>query len=157
MNIRRLAAVAALVVTAVVWTPAAVMASDKDDVLAAVNGAVGAFNKGDAKTWVGYCTSPASIISNIAPYQYQGATACADWWSAHAMASKKMGMSDEWVTLGTAKLLVVSAGRAYAAFPAGYRYKLKGKTVATSGNVLTLALKKAASGWMITGWSWSPH
>ena len=84
-------------------------------------------------------------------------SAFADWWSAHAAADKKTGVSDEMVTLGTASHLLITGDRAYATFPAEFTYKEKGKAVKTSGNVLTVALKKTASGWLMTGWTWAQH
>jgi hypothetical protein len=53
--------------------------------------------------------------------------------------------------------VVVSGGRAYAAIPATFTYKQKGKSVTSSGNVLTIALQKTATGWLMTGWTWSQH
>ncbi len=157
MRIPRLAAVAIALLSAVVCTPATATASDKSDVMAAINGIVGAFNKGDGKAWEAYCTSPASIISNIPPFQYNSATACADWWTSHAAADKKDGISNEKVTLGMPRSFLVTEDRAYAAFPADFAFTQKGKKMQTSGNVLTIALQKTASGWMVTGWSWAPH
>ncbi|MBV8344440.1 MAG: hypothetical protein JO190_05525 [Candidatus Eremiobacteraeota bacterium] len=150
-----LAVVAGVILSAaVVFAPSRANASDTTGVMAVINGAVASFNKGDAKTWESLCTSPAYIISNIPPYQYS--TTCAAWWSSHAASSKKNGVSDELVTLGKAWHINVAGDRAYAAFPATYAYKAKGKTVETSG-VLTVALQKNASGWLMTGWTWSAH
>jgi len=139
---------------AVAFVPGKADASDTSDVMTAINSAVASFNKGDGKAWAALCTSPASIVSNIAPFQYYGSTACADWWSAHAASSKKNGFSDETVTLGTAWHVVVSGDRAYAALPANYAYRQKGKAMKTSG-ILTIALRKTSGGWLMTGWSWA--
>jgi hypothetical protein len=155
MKTTRLAATALSILMAVVCVPGRAAASDAADVMAVINNAVASFNKGDGKTWEALCTSPASIVSNIAPYQYYGPTACADWWSAHAAASKKAGVSDEVATLGKAWHIEITGGRAYASIPAGFSYKQKGKMIKTTGNVLTIALHKTATGWLMTGWSWS--
>jgi len=156
MKTLRPATLAIAILAAAVCVPARATASDTSGVMATINNAVASFNKGDGKTWETLCTSPASIISNIAPFQYYGSTACADWWSAHAAANKKNGISDELVTLGTAWHVIVAGDRAYAAIPADYSYKAKGKALKTSG-ILTIALHKTASGWLMTGWSWSQH
>lgn len=124
--------------------------------MAVVNNAVSSFNKGDGKTWEALCTSPASIVSNIPPYQYYGATACADWWSSHAAADKKNGISDELVTPGAAWRTLVTGNRAYTSIPCNFSFKEKGKAMKTSG-VLTIALEKTANGWLMTGWSWAAH
>ncbi|MGC1379499.1 MAG: hypothetical protein WA814_00590 [Candidatus Baltobacteraceae bacterium] len=155
MKMVRLAILALAVLTAAVFVPGRANASDHSDVMAVINSAVTAFNKGDAKAWTALCTSPAAIISNVPPFQYQGATTCADWWGSNAAANKKSGVTDEMVTLGTAWHVIVSGDRAYAAVPAAFSYKQKGNPVKSSGNVLTVALQKTASGWLMTGWSWA--
>jgi len=157
MKIVRLTAIAFAVLTTSLCVPAAAIASDKSDVVAVINNAVASFNKGDEKTWESLCTSPASIVSNIAPYQYYGPTACADWWKSHAANSKKGGVSGETATLGTPWDVEITGDRAYASIPSSFAYKQKGKTIKTTGNVLTVALQKTATGWLMTGWSWSQH
>ena len=157
MNFLRLAAMAVMLLIALVCVPASAGASDNGAVIGVIDNAVSSFNKGDAKTWETLCTTPASIISNIAPFQYYGATACADWWSAHAAYDKKNGISHEVATLATPWHVEVIGDRAYAAIPTSFSYKQKGKTIKTSGNVLTVALHKTAAGWLMTGWSWSQH
>ncbi len=144
---------AALVVAAVTWVPGAAIASDSSDVMTTVNSAVASFNKGDGKTWLTLCTSSASIVSNIPPYQYHS---CAAWWASHAAADKKNGISGEKVTLGKAWDLTVNGDRAYGSFPANFVYTQKGKAISTTG-VLTIALQKTSGGWLMTGWSWSAH
>jgi hypothetical protein len=61
------------------------------------------------------------------------------------------------VTLGTPWHIVVMGDRAYAAIPASFSYNQKGKTIKSTGNVLTIALHKTPSGWLMTGWSWAQH
>jgi hypothetical protein len=146
-------AVSAFVMTAVTWVPGTAIASASSDVMATVNTAVASFNKGDGKTWLTLCTSSASIISNIPPYQYHS---CADWWNSHAASDKKNEISGEKVTLGKAWDLTITGDRAYGSFPANFVYKQKGKAMSTSG-VLTIALQKTSGGWLMTGWSWSAH
>jgi hypothetical protein len=153
-QLRLAALIGMTLLAAVIWAQSKASAADTSGVMAVINGAVASFNKGDGKTWESLCTSPAYIISNIPPYQYS--TTCADWWSSHAASSKKNGVSDEIVTLGKAWHVNVNGDRAYAALPASYAYKAQGKTIKTSG-VLTVALQKTASGWLMTGWTWSAH
>jgi ketosteroid isomerase-like protein len=150
MKIVRLAAMAVAILTAVVCVPGRTIASDNSDVMAVISSAVTAFNKGDMKGWEALCASDAPVIDNIAPYQYAN---CADWWNAHAAFIKKNGVSGENATLQTGHVLV-TGDRAYAAIPTNYSYKQKGKTIKTSG-ILTIALHKTGSGWLMTGWSWS--
>lgn len=155
MKMARFGVLTVAVLMAVLCVPGRAAASDTGAVMAVINSAVASFNKGDEQTWDGLCTPSASIISNIPPYQYS--TSCADWWSAHAASDKKLGISGEVVTLAAAWHVLVAGDRAYAAFPASFTYKQKGKTIKTSGNVLTVALQKTAAGWRMTGWSWAQH
>jgi ketosteroid isomerase-like protein len=150
----RLAALGVALLTAFVCVPSRAATADTSGVTALVNAAVASFNKGDGKTWQTLCMSPAYIISNIPPYMFS--TTCADWWTAHAASSKKNGFSDEMVTLGKAWQIDVNGDRAYASYPASYSYKQNGKTNKTAG-VLTVATQKTASGWLMTGWTWSAH
>ena len=157
MKMVRLTAVCIAVLAIAVSVPCAAIASDKSDVMTVIDNAVASFNKGDMKTWEALCTSPASIVSNIAPYQYYGPTACTDWWNSHAAYDKKNRVTDEVATLGTPWHLEVTGDRAYASIPSSFSYKQKGKAIKTSGNVLTIALQKTSTGWLMTGWSWSQH
>ena len=151
MKVVRPAALALMVLAAIVFVPGRATASDKSDVMAVINGAVAFFNKGDMKGWEALCTSNAPVVSNIAPFEY---STCADWWNAHAAFIKKNGVSGEKVALQTPWTFSISGDRAYAAFPASFSYKQKAKTIA-SGGVLTIALQKTGTGWLMTGWSWA--
>jgi ketosteroid isomerase-like protein len=151
MKVGRLTAVALMVLATVVCAPGKATASDKSDVMAVINGALAAFNKGDMKGWEALCTPDAPVVDNIPPYEY---ASCADWWNAHAAFIKKNGVSGEKATLQTAWTFSISGDRAYAAIPTSYTYKQKGKTIATGG-ILTIALQKTGTGWLMTGWSWS--
>lgn len=86
MKLVRVAAVAIIVLAAVMWAPGKATASDSSDVMAAVNGAVAAFNKGDGTAWEARCAASAPVIDGIAPFQY---ASCADWWSSHAAYIEK--------------------------------------------------------------------
>jgi hypothetical protein len=155
--INRLVIVALTAAMLLVCVPGKAAASDKSDVMAAINHAVAAFNRGDMKTWVAACASPASIIDDFPPHEWQGPTACADWASAFAAYSKKNGIIPGSVILATPWHVVVTGARAYVVWPASFSYKQNGKPMKESGSILTLALMKAASGWVITGWAWAQH
>lgn len=149
----RLVVLAAIFLTTAVSLPGKAIASDSTDVMATVNSAVTAFNKGDGKTWLTLCAPSAPVISNTPPYQFQS---CADWWKSNADFNEKNGISGVKVTLEKAWDVAVTGDRAYASLPAALAFKQKGKAMSSSG-VLTIALQKASSGWLMTGWSWSTH
>jgi ketosteroid isomerase-like protein len=131
-------------------------ASDKADVVAAINRYNDSFNKNDAKAAEAICTPQTIIIDDFAPHAWQGATTCADWWNALNAENKKSGITDPNVTLGKAWHVMVTGDRAYAVYPTYYSYKLNGKPTKEQG-VWTFALTKTADGWHIQGWAWAQH
>ena len=149
----------ALVGLAVLLGAGTAAAADKDktDVMATVNQFIDGFNKGDTKTALAACASPASIIDEFPPYVWSGATACADWARDYDAASKKDKITDQAVKLGKPKHVDVSGDRGYVVVPANYSFKLDGKPTAENGSLFTVALLKGADGWRITAWTWSKH
>jgi ketosteroid isomerase-like protein len=132
-------------------------ASEQTAVMASVHQFIDGFNKGDAKTALAACASPASIIDDVTPHQWQGPTACADWSHSYDADAKKNGITDGIVTLGTPWHVDVTGDRAYVVVPVTYTYKQNGRPVTESGSIYTVALKKVAAGWRITGWAWAKH
>ena len=132
-------------------------ASDRTDVVAAVNRFIDGMNKGDTKTALATCANPSSIVDEFPPYEWQGATACTDWANDFDAYNKKNGITDPFVTLGKPRHVDLSGDRAYAVVPATYTYKQNGRKVTESGSLLTAALQKSTAGWVITGWAWSKH
>jgi ketosteroid isomerase-like protein len=125
--------------------------------MATVHQFVDAFNKGDTKAVVAACAPSTSIIDDFAPHVWDGPKACADWTSAYDVDAKKNGITDGIVTMGTPWHVDVTGDRAYAVVPVIYTYEQKGKPVTESGSVFTVALKKIAADWRITGWAWAQH
>jgi len=66
-----------LIALAVILASGTAAASDKDDALATVKQFIDGFNKGDEKTALAACASPAFIIDEFPPFAWQGATAWA--------------------------------------------------------------------------------
>ena len=135
----------------------AAAASEKTDVMAPVHQFMDGLNKGDTQTALAACASPSSIVDEFPPYEWQGATACADWANDFAADSKKNGITDSTVTLGTPRHVDITGDRAYVVVPATYTFKQHGKRVTESGSILTVALQKVAAGWRMTGWAWTKH
>jgi ketosteroid isomerase-like protein len=157
MKINPLVIVTLAAVMALVGVPGKATATDASAVMAAVNHAVAAFNKGDMKAWMASCASPASIIDDFPPHNWQGPTACADWASSYAAYSKKNGITNGIVTLSTPWHVAVTGAHAYVVCPASFTYKQNGKPMKESGSIFTLALTKTAAGWLIAGWTWAQH
>jgi ketosteroid isomerase-like protein len=132
-------------------------ASEQTAVMATVHQFIDGLNKGDAKTALAACASPAVIIDDFPPHVWNGPTACADWATAFNADSKKNLNTDAVVTLGKPWHVNVTGARAYVVVPANFAYKHHGKPVIESGSIYTVALKKVAAGWRITGWAWAQH
>jgi ketosteroid isomerase-like protein len=126
-------------------------------VMSTVHQFVDNLNKGDLKTALAACASPASIIDEFSPHEWQGSTACAEWLRAYNADARRRGITDTLVTLGTPWHVDVAGNRAYVVVPANYSYKQDGKPVMESGSIFTVALRKAGNDWRITGWAWAKH
>lgn len=154
MSTKALTLAAALAVAFTATTSA--FASDKADVVAVVTQYSDAFSRNDMNGADSLCTDHAIIIDDFPPNEWQGATACEDWWKAMAADSKKSGIADGVVELGKPWRVTVTADRAYAVFPATYTFKRHGAPTISHG-VWTFALQRLAGGWRIAGWAWSLH
>lgn len=126
-------------------------------VLAPVRQFVDGVNTGDLKNAAAACDSPAAIIDDFPPHEWQGPTACADWARAFAAANKAAGTTQGHVTLLTPWHVSVTGDRAYVVVPTRYTYKTRGVPQTEAGSIYTLALRKLPAGWRITGWAWAQH
>ncbi|HEV2113471.1 MAG TPA: nuclear transport factor 2 family protein, partial [Terriglobales bacterium] len=86
-----------------------------------------------------------------------GKDACAVWWKGLNDYDKKVGITDGNAALGAPWSVDVAGDRAYFVAPATYTFKQHGKPVNEDHAVFTVALRKAAGGWKITGWTWAKH
>ncbi len=145
----------AFVAVALVSMPAA--ASEKTDAMATVRQSIQAFNKGDMKAYVGFCAKETSIIDEFPPHEWHGAGACTKWVSDYEADSRKNGITDGTVTLGTPLHVDVTGNRAYVVVPASYTFKQKGKQVRETGSTMTVVLQKGAAGWRMIAWTWTKH
>ena len=132
----------------------AAAASDSSAVMATVNQFIDGFNKGDTKTALATCATPASIVDEFGRHEWQS---CADWARAYAADDARQGITDGIVTLGKPWHVDVTGNVAYVVVPAAYAYKQHGKPMQETGSVWTLVLNKGASGWRITAWAWAAH
>lgn len=144
----------AFVAAVVAASPAAAAESGA---LATVRQFIADFNQGNEKGAIELCATPASIVDDFPPHEWQGPAACADWTRDIDADDKRQGISGGIVALGTPWHVDVTGDRAYVVVPATYSYKQHGKPVVESGSIFTVALRRFASGWRITGWAWAKH
>ena len=131
------------------------IASEQSDVIATVHQFLDGMNKGYMKSGLAACADETSIIDTLAPHEWHGKGACETWANAVGAEAQKVGMTDVVFTVKKPTILDVAGDSAYAVMPAGYTYKMKGKAGHVTGGVFTVALKKEASGWRLTGWTYS--
>jgi Tfp pilus assembly protein FimT len=132
-------------------------ASDRARVMASVHQFIDGLNTGNKKSAVAACATPASVLDDFAPHEWQGPTACADWLKAYDAYCNQNGITGGVVTLGTPWHVNITGDRAYVVVPANYTFKQNGKPAAENGSIFTVALKKLTGGWRITGWAWADH
>jgi len=145
----------AIVAAACGLLPGAAGASERDEVMKPVHRWVDSLNKGDNAAAIAACVDDASIVDEYPPYQWHGKGTCARWVAELTAYNKSIGLTDGINTLRKPQRIDVSGNHAYVVVPSDFRYKLNGKPGAEIGALFTVALRKEAAGWRITGWSWS--
>jgi ketosteroid isomerase-like protein len=125
------------------------------DVMTPIRQFIDGFNKGDVPSALAACADQAFVIDEIPPYEWSGAGACGKWASDYDADAKKKGITAGAVTMGMPRHHEVSGDRAYVVIPTSYEVTQKGKQVKQTGAVMAVTLRKGASGWKITAWSWS--
>ena len=130
--------------------------TDEADVTAAVTQYIDSNNKNDAKAANAACAAQAVVIDSIAPYVWQGASACRNWWNDVEAYDAKNGITDPTVTPDKRWMIDVSGDRAYVVVPVKYTYKQNGKLV-TESAIWTFAEQKLPEGWRFTGLAWAQH
>jgi len=132
-------------------------ASENADVVAAIQGVVDAFNKGDSKAVVAASTDEMCIIDEFPPYEWHGAGTCSKWLADYDADSKKNGITDGKVTIGKPRHVNVTGDRAYVVVPTDYTFKQNGKSMREIASTWTFTLQKIDGNWKVTGWAWAKH
>jgi hypothetical protein len=115
---------------------------------------VDAVNRGDCGEAASYFNAEPLIIEDIAPFQWSGASAVADWLSAMGANAASLGASLIEMTLHSVERLEIQANCSYAWFPGTLRMSVTGGELHAKG-VLTLVLVKDSSCWLIDTLVWS--
>ena len=131
-----------------------IFASEKTDVVDAVNRYLDNLETDKIQTAVAMCDAEVSILDEFPPHVWHGPTACADWWKGLLAYNEKRRITDETATLGKAWTVDVNGDRAYFVAPMTYTYKQNGKSVKESAS-FAVALKRTQAGWHITSWAYS--
>ena len=145
--------VAALVVFALA-APAS--AQTNAELTAPIQKFIDSFNKGDAAAAAATHASGAdlTIIDEVPPYVWRGATAFQTWNADLENDAKKNGITEPIVTLRAPIRTERNGDQAYVVVPAVYTFKQRGTAMRETAQ-MTFALKKGTSGWLIHGWTWT--
>ncbi|HEY1724249.1 MAG TPA: hypothetical protein VGF89_02415 [Steroidobacteraceae bacterium] len=127
-------------------------ASAKTDAVAAIQKWMDDFNRGELAP--ASCSGVVSLVDDIPPHEWHGEGACAAWakdFSAWATAHEVTNGS---VKLGKVRHVDASGQSAYVVAATSFTGSMKDKPFSMKG-LITVSLKKAESGWVITGWAWA--
>ncbi len=155
MRLRGPAVLALAAAIAAASTAGPARASQESAVMATVHQFVDGFNKGDMKSAAAACASPASIVDDFPPHEWQGSTACADWASAYEAEAKKSGITGGIVTLGKPWHVDVDRKPGVRGRSHDVHVQASRKARERDRRGLHAGVAKASSGWRITGWAWS--
>jgi ketosteroid isomerase-like protein len=116
---------------------------------------IDAFNKGDGKAAsANFVTTGVSIIDEVPPFIWRGATAFDTWSHDLAANDAKKGIAGEKVTLGAVTRTEVEGDRAYVVVGATYSFTEHGAPMHEVAQ-MTYVLRKGADGWKIGAWTWT--
>jgi len=134
---------------------AAVAAPTDPALTAPIHQFIDSFNKGDSKT-AAAAHDPAgvSIIDEVRPHIWQGTGAFMAWNNDLGADAQKKGITEPSVAISEPTRTELDGDTAYVVAPAVYTYKLKGTPMREAAQ-MTFALHKSASGWLISGWTWT--
>jgi hypothetical protein len=97
------------------------------------------------------------IIDEFPPHASQAGNACMDWSNDFDANVQSIGITDPIVKITKLSSIDITADRAYVVTKTTYDWKEKGKLMKERASTWTLALRKVAAGWRISGWAWSKH
>jgi ketosteroid isomerase-like protein len=153
MDLKRFA-ITLMIAVAFAINSASTFASDKTDVVDAVNRYLSNLDENKIQTAVAMCEPDVAILDEFPPHAWHGPTACADWWKGLLAYNEKSGITDGDAILGKTWTVDVTGDRAYFVAPMTYTYKQNGKPVKESAS-FAVALKRTPAGWHIASWAYS--
>ncbi len=145
----------AVIASVAVVSPAFAQTTDPA-VVAPINGFLAAFNKGDVAGAAATHVADASlvIVDEAAPYIWHGAKAVQAWATDLGASDTKAGITEQKVVLSAPTRVEVAGIAAYVIAPAVYTFKEKGVAMRAASQ-MTFTLKKGATGWLISSWTWT--
>jgi hypothetical protein len=117
---------------------------------------IDSFNKGDVAGAAATHAAGADlvIIDEVPPFLWRGPGAFKAWSTDLEADAKKLGITDQAVTISAPTRVEATGDQAYVVVPAVYSFKQRGVSMREAAQ-MTFALRKGASGWLIHGWTWT--
>ena len=130
----------------------AAAATPRSEVLAVVHQFFDNFSKGDMKAAAAAVSPDGMVImDDIPPHVWSGPDALQAW--GKSLAAVAGDMTEPSARAGKPTSVVVDDGTGYVVLPVGFSYKQKGVALHQAAHMV-FALRKAAGGWQITGFTW---
>ena len=126
-----------------------------DTPIDAIHTYLDAFNAGDADGMSAVFSVNGSILDGMAPHQWLGPTAAADWYRDVLAEGEHVGASNYHVTVGEPMHSDINEDAAYVVLPASMTFDLKGTEVTQTGAIFTFAMRREGIGWRIASWAWA--
>lgn len=131
---------------------AAEAATPRSEVLAAVHQFFDNFSKGDMKAAAAAVSPDGMVImDDIPPHVWSGPEALQAWGKSLAAAAGDMTAPS--AKAGRPSSVIVDESTGYVVLPVAFTYKHKGVAMRQAAHMV-YALRKTASGWQITGFTW---
>jgi hypothetical protein len=144
-----------LAAVAIVTLPSiSALASDEADVMLIAHEWADTFGNGGFSKSNSPCTDDAVVIDDLPPHVWQGPGACSRWYKAVLAWAATTDVTHATITLGATSHLEINSGYTYLVAPVTLSFLKEGKPGKDLG-IVTMSLRKADSGWRISGLSWA--
>lgn len=127
-------------------------AEDNAEVMAPIHAFLDGMDSGNIPMAAAAFTTSPTILDEVPPFHFSGATAFMDWGQAYGKDSAANGDTEGKLTLTGVQRVRVSGDNAYVVATGDYSFKRKGTPMVEHASI-TFALDKTASGWKIASWA----
>ena len=124
------------------------------EIESAVSAFVEEVNSGKIDAALARFTHDATIVEDIAPYNWRGPDAGAEWLTAMAANAARLAVTEVVMDLGAAQRIEVEGTAGYAVFAGTVLLKKADHTLREAG-LLTFAFERHLDDWLIAALTWT--